>query len=516
MSQAHEPVLVYERIAANRRNTVLFLALFGILVALVAAYLAMYLAFIVFMFLSPSAQDLSQNQWRAMALPLLVSTIALLALMVSRYRHAAETALRFLGARPLAREEAQELWRTLENLCIGAGLPMPRLYLLEEAAPNAFAVGLDPERASLAVTRGMLALLDRRELEGVMAHELSHIGNDDIQLDTAVAVMLRTIRLPKPIAGMLLIGLVVTLIELPSLLFHDGQGKIEWIWLWLWLIPLYVLSWPLLGRFIQRAVSRQREFRADADAVLLTRNPEGLARALAKIAAAPQPEICKSGAMAHLFLVEPQQPGWLRLGLSTHPPVSERIDLLARMGTGIPPSVLEEASRVGAGFAYIPVKVEILPPAAEKAITLLEAAIQGIAVGVAVFVAAFILNVLLQAGKGGMEQLSYLLQWFGGVGAAIAFVVAAYRVGLRGWRLWLALGFAIGYLPYMGFFLLPDTQDPMTARRPGGDLWALVIEFIRAGGLILVTGAAGAIIGSKEFRNKLREIIKTLSGRSQR
>lgn len=509
MSQVnHEPVLVYERIEANRRNTALFLALFGILVVPVAAYLAMYLAVWAFMFLFPSAfQDQSQNQWRAMALPLLVSAVALLALMVSRYRHAAETALRFLGARPVAKEEAEELWRTVENLCIGAGLSMPRLYLLEEAAPNAFAVGLDPERASLAVTRGLLQLLDRRELEGVIAHELSHIGNDDIQLDTTVAVMLRTIRLPKPIAVMALIGVVGSLSGLPSLLL-DPQGRIEWLWVLLFLFPVYVLSWPLLGRFIQRAVSRQREFRADAEAVLLTRNPEGLARALAKIAATPQPEIRKSGAMAHLFLVEPQQPGWLRLGLSTHPPVSERIDLLARMGTGIPPSVLEEAGRVGAGFAYIPAKVAVLPPAAEKAVTLLDAAIQGMTVGVAVFVAAFILNVLLSAGKGGIEQLVDLLQLLGGVGVVIAFGVAANRRGLRGWRLWLALAFMY-YIPFM----LPVMLEPITA---WGNTWVLFLEFVRAAGLIFVAGAVGAIIGSKEFRSRLREIIKTLIGSSRR
>lgn len=509
MSQAHKPVLVYERIEANRRNTLLFLALFVLLLLPVAAFLIQYLAVWVAMFLFPALM-MGQPEpgawlWRV-GLALLVSGIILLALVILRYRHATESALRFLGARPLARQEAQELWHTVENLCIGAGLPMPRLYVLEESTPNAFAVGLSPERASLAVTRGLLQLLDRRELEGVIAHELSHIGNDDIRLDTTVASLLRTIRLPKPIAIMALVQLVIFLPMLPWLLFSGEQGKIEWIWIFPFLTLAYVLSWPLLGRFIQRAISRQREFMADAEAMLLTRNPEGLARALAKIAAAPHPGIRKSGAMAHLFIVEPQKPGWLRLGLSTHPPLSERIEHLARMGTGIPPSVLEEARQEVAGFSYAPADTETLLPVGEKVVSFLDAAIQGIAWGVTIYVGFFILNVLTLAGKGSIDQLVTFFQWLGGVGAFIAFGVAAYRRGLRGRRLLPALVFMYfisGWLPVM---LKPITNL--------GNTWAISLEFIWSVALIFLAGATGSYIGSKEFRSTFNETVRTLMERS--
>lgn len=512
------PVLVYERIQTNRRNTVLFLALFFVLVVPVLGFVVQYLAVWFFMFLFPALMAPQFDRPGMFALPLVVAMLALLALLAVRYQHAAQAALRLLGARPTTKDEAPDLWRAVENLCIGAGLPMPELYLLEQTAPNAVAVGLQPERAALAVSRSLLALLDRRELEGVLAHELSHIGNNDIQLDTAVAVMLRTIRLPKAVEFILAISLLMQLPLLVSELRADLPDGLGWVWGALLLIQVYVLSWPLIGRLVQRAISRQREFRADADAALLTRDPEGLALALAKIDAAPRPEVRKSGAMAHLFLLEPQRPGGWRLGISTHPPVSQRIELLARMGVGIAPASLAASRRLGAGFVYSAQTTSLgaaLPaPAIDPAQTtgLLESAVWGAAVGICTFVALLILNVLLLAGQAGLGEPLRALGSLGGIGASLAFGVAAHHSGLRGWRLWSALFFAFYLLAYLGpvFFALSPVAQANPQANSG--LGNVLRAFLGAALLNALAALAGATVGSPKLGGWLGQGSKLLFG----
>ena len=220
----------------------------------------------------------------------------------------------------------RELYRLVENLCIAAGLPLPKIYIIEDSAPNAFATGRDPQHAVIAVTSGLLAKLDRSELEGVLAHELSHIGNRDIRLATLVTV---------------LVGIVVLMADwFRRWTFwgggrrrSNGNNQLQAIMFFI-AIFLSVLA-PIFAYLLQFAISRKREFLADADGALLTRYPEGLARALEKIAADPEPLEVANRATAHLFIASPfktDRPGakigfWQKAFL-THPPAAERIAAL--------------------------------------------------------------------------------------------------------------------------------------------------------------------------------------------
>lgn len=223
-------------------------------------------------------------------------------------------------ARAIPADEKQylELHRIVENLAITAGLPKPRFYIIPDMSPNAFATGRNKEHAAVAVTEGLLQILDRSELEGVIAHELSHIGNRDILLQSAVVV---------------LVGFLSLLSQLftRSLMFRGGGdddrkgGGI----LALVGIVLLILS-PIIAQLIQLAISRKREFLADASGALLTRYPEGLARALQKISSAGMPMKNANDATAHLYISNPfgQTLNGLHKLFMTHPPVEERIAAL--------------------------------------------------------------------------------------------------------------------------------------------------------------------------------------------
>jgi Zn-dependent protease with chaperone function len=245
--------------------------------------------------------------------------------------------------------------------------------VVESSAANAFSAGLDPHHASLVVTRGLLQLLERHELEGIIAHELSHIGNYDTRLSTTMAVTVRVLRLPFVIVmgffrflfglhwmlgvGALFYGFLILgsmSLAVPLIASDPESGPMRWILPLALALPVYVLfGAPLLGLLIQRAVSKQWEFLADADAVLLTRHAEGLATALAKMATAGGSRMKVSGATAHLYIVDPlgEDAVWWDRIFSTHPLVEERIAALAGMGGGISPSVLREASEAGAKVA---------------------------------------------------------------------------------------------------------------------------------------------------------------------
>ena len=230
-------------------------------------------------------------------------------------------------AKPLAKEQNPELFNIVENLCITAGLPMPRIYVIESPAPNAFATGRNAEHAIVAVTTGLLELLNRSELEGVIAHELSHIGNKDMLLQTVIVV---------------LVGLIVLLSDffLRWTLWGgrgrkssgQGGGQAQVIMMVVGLV-LAILS-PIIAKLIQLAISRKREFLADAAGALLTRYPEGLANALEKISSNPIPLRIANKATAHLYIANPlkgkQAKGLAKLFM-THPSTEERVARLRNM-----------------------------------------------------------------------------------------------------------------------------------------------------------------------------------------
>jgi len=223
-------------------------------------------------------------------------------------------------AHPISKRDYPELYRIVENLCLTAGLPLPKIYVIEEMAPNAFATGRDPAHSAIAVTQGLLQKLEKTELEGVIAHELSHIKNRDILLSSVIVV---------------LVGFVALLSDW-FIRWHwwfgrrrDENNQLAGIMSLIGLV-LAILA-PLIAKLIQLAISRQREFLADASGALLTRYPEGLARALEKIARDPLPVKSANSATAHLYFASPFKGKSLAKLFMTHPPVEERIKALRQM-----------------------------------------------------------------------------------------------------------------------------------------------------------------------------------------
>ena len=308
MANTEQPVLIYDRIGANRRNT--FLLLFVFVALLAGASIALG---IVLGLPYPFA-------------PLLIIPFLIIALIM--YYRSPQVALAISRAREVTKDDEPELYRTVENLCIGAGLPMPRVYVIEDGSPNAFATGRDPDHAAIAVTRGLLQKLDKLELEGVIAHELSHIGNYDIRVMTIVVVLVGLTALMADFA------LRLTLFGAGRRSSNRGRGGGAGVAIIYAIALVAIILTPIAAQLIRFAVSRQREFLADASAVLLTRYPEGLARALEKISTDPDPLEVANKATAHLYINNPlrEHKSLLNNLFSTHPPVEERIGLLRGMG----------------------------------------------------------------------------------------------------------------------------------------------------------------------------------------
>jgi heat shock protein HtpX len=243
-----------------------------------------------------------------------------LTMNVFSYWYSDKIVLAMNGARPATHGDSEELFHIVENLSITAGLPMPKIFIIDDLAPNAFATGRDKNHAVVAVTSGLLKILDKTELEGVIAHELSHIGNRDILLATIIAV---------------LVGFVSIIADY-FLRFgglgrnRDREGGQIGAIIMIVGIIFTILS-PIIATLIQLAVSRKREFLADASGALLTRYPEGLANALRKISAYSLPMQKANNATAHLFISNPfgkkGMSGLAKLFM-THPPVEERVGAL--------------------------------------------------------------------------------------------------------------------------------------------------------------------------------------------
>ena len=256
---------------------------------------------------------------------LVFAVILSIVMNIGSYWYSDKIVLAMTRAVQVRRDDNPVLWNVVENLSITAGLPMPRVYIIDDPSPNAFATGRNKEHAAVAVTSGLLSMMTRTELEGVIAHELSHVGNRDILLSTVVVV---------------LVGLVTLLADF-FLRFgglrggrdrEERGGQLQAVFMIVGII-LVILS-PIIATLIQLAISRKRESLADADGALLTRYPEGLASALQKIGQYSQPMKTANNATAHLFISNPfgathdAKTPWIAKLFMTHPPIEERIKAL--------------------------------------------------------------------------------------------------------------------------------------------------------------------------------------------
>jgi heat shock protein HtpX len=263
--------------------------------------------------------------WGSVYIGLVLAMIFALFYTALVYATGDQMILAMSGARPVTKQEYPYLFHTIEGLSVAAGIPTPKAYVIDDSALNAFATGRDPKNASITVTTGLLKTMNRQELEGVVAHEMSHIQNYDIRVMLFAAV---------------LVGVITLLSDflLRSFLWgggrknNDSKGNATIILIVVGLV-LAILA-PLVGELIRLAISRKREFAADAQAVVLTRYPAGLAGALKKIAKDPDPLVDNANkATAHLFISTPfkDKKGLITNIFSTHPPLEERIKRLEEM-----------------------------------------------------------------------------------------------------------------------------------------------------------------------------------------
>ena len=303
-----------ERIARNRRNSLLLIAAF-------LAFVTVFGYIIGFAWLGDPVSALF-----GLVLALVVGIIS----GFVTYYAGDKMVLAASRAKEVTHDEAPVLFNVVEEMSIASGLPMPKVYIVDDTAPNAFATGRDPEHASVAVTKGLLEKLDRDELQGVIAHEMSHVANFDIRYSMLVGILVGT-------------TVLISDFFLRGLWFgggrgggrRDGGGGQLQIIMIIIAVVLAILA-PLFARLLQLSISRQREFLADATAVRLTRNPKGLADALQKISGDNDVLEVANRATAHLYIVNPIKKFEKRSkGLfSTHPPIEERIQILRAIESG--------------------------------------------------------------------------------------------------------------------------------------------------------------------------------------
>jgi len=242
--------------------------------------------------------------------------IGAIAYVAIQYYSSGSQALSMAGARQIQKADNPRLYRIVENLAITTGLPMPKVYLVDDPAPNAFATGRDPEHAAVAATTGLLEIMDDAELEGVMAHEIAHVKNFDIRVTTIVFGLV------------VVVGLVADV--LARMAFFGGMRRSTngGNPLMIIIAILAMILAPLLAAVIQAAVSRQREYLADATGALTTRHPEALASALEKLGQYGRPLKKQQASMAHLWMADPIKPGVIDRMFQTHPPIGKRVERL--------------------------------------------------------------------------------------------------------------------------------------------------------------------------------------------
>lgn len=289
---------MYSAIARNKRNTVVIVLVFLLIIGALG-FLGGYLAGNV-------------------SIGLIVLVVAL-GYAVLQYFLAARQATAIAGGVEIDRVSEPRLWRTVENLAIATGMPMPRVFVIPDPSPNAFATGRDPEHAVVAATTGLLELMDDQELQGVMAHELGHVRNYDIRVSTMVFGL---------VVAVGLIADVLLRISIFSGLSggrnrNSDNGGANPVLLIAGIVAVIVA--PIAAAGVQAAVSRQREYLADATGAMTTRHPEGLARALEKLGAYGRPMQTQNSSMAHLWIADPMRPGVMDRLFSTHPPLPDRI-----------------------------------------------------------------------------------------------------------------------------------------------------------------------------------------------
>ncbi|MEY4743455.1 MAG: hypothetical protein RIR34_794 [Actinomycetota bacterium] len=300
---------MYKAIAANKRNTWIII---GAFVALIAG-------------LSLWWGNATGNGSSAIMVIVIAGGYTLF-----QYFAAGSLAVMMSGAQQIQKSDNPRLWNVVENLAITEGMPMPKVYIINDPAPNAFATGRDPKHAIVAATTGLLAIMDDSELEGVMAHEMSHVKNYDIRVSTIVFGLVSAIGILADMAMRMAFW---------GNMFGGGRdderednGGFAIITLVVGLVASIIAF--LIGPLIQAAVSRQREYLADATGVEITRYPEGLASALEKLGQYGRPMRRASSSMAHLYIADPIKPGLVERAFSTHPPIADRIARLKKIGAG--------------------------------------------------------------------------------------------------------------------------------------------------------------------------------------
>ena len=290
---------MYRAIAANKRNTVFIILLFVIIIGLLGLFADYYFGGGYTIFIGT----------------LVGATLYTLV----QYFAAGSQALGLAGAHPITKADNPRLYRIVENLAISEGLPMPRVFVIDDPAPNAFATGRDPKHASVAATTGLLELMTDRELAGVMAHEIGHVKNYDIRVSTIVFGLV------------VAVGFIADMLMRMAFWGGSRNNNSNPIMLVLGIAAMVIA--PLVAAVVQAAVSRQREYLADATGALTTRDPEALASALQKLGDYAQPMRRQNSTMAHLYISDPMKPGVMDRMFATHPPIPERVKRLIENST---------------------------------------------------------------------------------------------------------------------------------------------------------------------------------------